>query len=102
MMGAGLYTLIGLATTTAGVWLPLAFVVGAFVAAFSAGLVSHAPGGLGVLELTFLKVAPQIPAAPALAALLAFRLFYLLLPLAISRVVAGEFERRRWAARRAQ
>ena len=33
MMGAGLYTLIGLATTTAGVWLPLAFVVGAFVAA---------------------------------------------------------------------
>ena len=77
-------------------------VLGAFVAAFSAGLVSHAPGGLGVLELTFLKVAPQIPAAPALAALLAFRLFYLLLPLAISLVVAGEFERRRWAARRVQ
>jgi len=35
MMGAGLYTLVGLATTTAGVWLPVAFLVGAFVAAFS-------------------------------------------------------------------
>ena len=35
MMGSGLYTLVGLATTTAGVWLPVAFLVGAFVAAFS-------------------------------------------------------------------
>jgi amino acid transporter len=35
MMGAGLYTLVGLASTTAGVWLPVAFLVGAFVAAFS-------------------------------------------------------------------
>ena len=35
MMRAGLYTLVGLATTTAGVWLPAAFLVGAFVAAFS-------------------------------------------------------------------
>ena len=77
-------------------------VLGAFLAAFSAGLASHAPGGLGVLELTFLKAAPQIPPAPALAALLAFRLFYLIAPLAISLVVAAEFERRRFAARRAQ
>ncbi len=76
-------------------------VLGAFLAAFSAGLISHAPGGLGVLELTFLKAAPEIPAAPALAALLAFRLLYLLGPLAISLVIAAEFERRRWAARRA-
>ena len=28
MMGAGLYTLVGLASTTAGVWVPLAFLVG--------------------------------------------------------------------------
>ena len=27
-MGAGLYTLVGLASTTAGVWVPLAFLVG--------------------------------------------------------------------------
>ena len=76
-------------------------VLGVFLAAFSAGLVSHAPGGLGVLELTFLKAAPEIPAASALAALLAFRLLYLLAPFVISLAIAAEFERRRWIARRA-
>ncbi|MDT5105472.1 MAG: hypothetical protein QOI25_2985 [Mycobacterium sp.] len=35
MMGAGLYTLLGLASTTAGVWLPAAFVVGGTVSIFS-------------------------------------------------------------------
>src|SRR5882762_2460140 len=35
MMGAGLYTLVGLASTTAGVWLPLAFLVGGVVSVFS-------------------------------------------------------------------
>jgi amino acid transporter len=35
MMGAGLYTLLGLASTTAGVWLPAAFLVGGAVSAFS-------------------------------------------------------------------
>jgi amino acid transporter len=35
MMGAGLYTLLGLASTTAGVWLPLAFLVGGAVSLFS-------------------------------------------------------------------
>jgi amino acid transporter len=35
MMGAGLYTLLGLASYTAGVWLPLAFVVGGVVSVFS-------------------------------------------------------------------
>lgn len=35
MMGAGLYTLLGLATASTGVWLPVAFIIGGFVAAFS-------------------------------------------------------------------
>jgi len=35
MMGAGLYTLVGLAVTATGVWLPLAFLVGGLVAFFS-------------------------------------------------------------------
>ena len=34
-MGAGLYTLVGLAATTAGVWVPLSFLVGGFVSLFS-------------------------------------------------------------------
>lgn len=36
MMGAGLYTLVGLAATTTGVWLPVAFLVGGAVSLFSA------------------------------------------------------------------
>jgi amino acid transporter len=35
MMGAGLYTLAGLASTTAGVWVPMAFLVGGAVTVFS-------------------------------------------------------------------
>jgi amino acid transporter len=35
MMGAGLYTLLGLASTTAGVWLPVAFLIGGVVSLFS-------------------------------------------------------------------
>jgi len=35
MMGAGLYTLLGLASTTAGVWLPASFLVGGAVSVFS-------------------------------------------------------------------
>ena len=35
MMGAGLYTLVGLASTTAGVWVPVAFLVGGAVTVFS-------------------------------------------------------------------
>lgn len=34
-MGAGLYTLLGLASTTAGVWLPVAFLIGGIVSVFS-------------------------------------------------------------------
>ena len=35
MMGAGLYTLLGLAAKSAGIWLPVAFLIGGLVAAFS-------------------------------------------------------------------
>src|SRR6478609_7515898 len=35
MMGAGLYTLVGLASTTAGGWVPMAFLVGGVVTVFS-------------------------------------------------------------------
>lgn len=41
MMGAGLYTLLGLAAKTAGAWLPLSFLIGGLVAAFSVYSYSH-------------------------------------------------------------
>jgi uncharacterized membrane protein YbhN (UPF0104 family) len=72
-------------------------VLAAFLASFSAALISHAPGGLGVFEFVFLTVMPDIPPADVLAALIIFRLFYLLIPFAMSIVVVLLFERARLA-----
>ena len=72
-------------------------VLGAFLAAFSAALVSHAPGGLGVLELIFVAMMPDVPKPDVVAALLVFRLFYLLIPFAMAIMVVLLFERARLA-----
>jgi uncharacterized membrane protein YbhN (UPF0104 family) len=72
-------------------------VLAVFLASFSAALASHAPGGLGVFELVFLTAMPDIPKPDLLAALIIFRLFYLLLPFALSIVVVLLFERARLA-----
>lgn len=74
-------------------------VLGIFLASFSAALLSHAPGGLGVLEVMFLMALPDINPADLIAALLVFRLFYLLIPLAISLVIVLLFERGQLLAR---
>jgi uncharacterized membrane protein YbhN (UPF0104 family) len=65
-----------------------------FVASFSAALASNAPGGLGVFELLFIKAMPAVAPIKVLTALLVFRLFYLLLPLAFAVVIIVIFERR--------
>lgn len=62
-------------------------VLAVFLASFSAGLLSHAPGGLGVFELIFTASLSDIPQADVIAAVLVFRLLYLLLPFAASIVV---------------
>jgi uncharacterized membrane protein YbhN (UPF0104 family) len=72
-------------------------VLAVFLASFSAALVSHAPGGLGVFELVFLTAMPDVPKPDILAALIIFRAFYLLLPFALSIVVVLLFERARLA-----
>ena len=69
----------------------------AFLASFSAALVSHAPGGLGVFELIFVAIMPDVPKAEVLAALIIFRLFYLLIPFAMAIAVVLLFERARVA-----
>ena len=68
-------------------------VLGLFLASFSVALLSHAPGGLGVLELLFITGLPELDPADVLAALIVFRVFYLLLPFAASIVVVALFER---------
>lgn len=74
-------------------------VLGIFLASFSAALVSHAPGGLGVLEVVFLLGMPDLDPADVIAALLVFRLFYLLIPLALSLVLVLMFEHSQWLDR---
>ena len=73
-------------------------VLGVFVASFSLALVSHAPGGLGVLEIAFLKGMHDVPKANVVAALLVFRLLYLILPFIFALGVVLVFERSHWRA----
>ncbi|MCB1494576.1 MAG: UPF0104 family protein [Bauldia sp.] len=68
-------------------------VLGVFVASFSVAIVSHAPGGLGVLEYVFLTALDDMDQAGVLAALIVFRLFYLLLPFASALIIVLFFER---------
>jgi hypothetical protein len=75
-------------------------VLGVFLASFGLAIFSHAPGGLGVLELLFVSGLKDVPAADVLAALIVFRLFYLVLPLAVSFVAVLLFEQHQMALRR--
>ena len=68
-------------------------VLGAFLLSFSAGLLSQVPGGVGVMEAVFLAIMPQVPAAAVVAALLVWRLLYLLVPLALAAPIIILFER---------
>ena len=68
-------------------------VLGAFLLSFSAGLLSQVPGGVGVMEAVFLAVMPTVPAPAVFAALLIWRLFYLILPLVFSLPIVLAFER---------
>ena len=70
-------------------------VLGVFLASFSAALLSHAPGGIGVLELVFVAALPDTPRADVVAALLVFRLLYLVIPLLLGVVAVVVFERSR-------
>ncbi|MET0576258.1 MAG: lysylphosphatidylglycerol synthase domain-containing protein [Mesorhizobium sp.] len=72
-------------------------VLGVFIASFSVAQISHAPGGLGVLEYVFLLGLPEMDPAAVLAALLVFRLFYLVVPLALALIVVLIFERSQFA-----
>ena len=68
-------------------------VLGAFLLSFSAGLLSQVPGGVGVMEAVFLAIMPGVPASSVFAALLIWRLFYLIIPLALSIPIILAFEK---------
>jgi len=69
------------------VGLPTILVV--FLTATLLGTVSHAPGGLGVIEATMLVGLPQYQREELLAALLTFRALYFVLPLLLATVTLG-------------
>ena len=68
-------------------------VLGVFLVSFSVAQLSHAPGGLGVFEVVFLAGLSDMAPVGVLAALLVFRLFYLIIPLILGLGVVLFFER---------
>lgn len=68
-------------------------VLGVFLVSFSVAQLSHAPGGLGVFEVVFLAGLSDMDPVGVLAALLVFRLFYLIIPLFLGLGVVLFFER---------
>jgi phosphatidylglycerol lysyltransferase len=66
--------------------------LGIYVLAIVAGILSHVPGGLGVVEGVVLLLLPQAPPDALLASLLAFRVIYYIIPLGISALLLGGYE----------
>jgi glycosyltransferase 2 family protein len=72
-----------------------------YVFACILGVVSHAPGGIGVFEATMLHALPGASQESVLASLLLFRVIYYFLPFIIALAVLGADEgARRWSALR--
>ncbi|MGC1246390.1 MAG: lysylphosphatidylglycerol synthase domain-containing protein [Spirulinaceae cyanobacterium] len=66
---------------------------GIYLLAQLARVISNVPAGLGILETVMvLMLAPQIPADKVLAALLAYRGIYYLLPFVIASILLGSYE----------
>lgn len=74
-------------------------VLGIFLVSFSVAQISHAPGGLGVFEVVFLAGLSDMDPARVVAALLAFRLLYLIIPLLLGLVVVVLFEHSQFGRR---
>lgn len=91
---------VAAAATVLYLLLPEAPPFGAFVLvyllALAAGVLSHVPGGVGVFEAILLAAfANQLGAAPLAAALLLYRLIYVVLPLLMACVLLLANEARR-------
>jgi glycosyltransferase 2 family protein len=68
-----------------------------YIVACILGVVSHAPGGIGVFEATMLNILPGASQGEVLASLLLFRVIYYFLPFVVALAVLGADEcGRRW------
>lgn len=92
LIGATVYLLL-----QAHVGYPAA--LAALLAAAVAGVATHVPAGLGVLEAVFIALlSPPVAQSPLLAALLVYRAVYYLVPLALAAMLYLGFELRLKAA----
>ena len=79
---------------------PYQAVLGAFLVAQMAGLISHVPGGVGVFEtVVLLFLSDRVPKPVLLGTLVVYRALFYLLPFAVAVVLLGVYEVRH---RRAQ
>jgi uncharacterized membrane protein YbhN (UPF0104 family) len=83
---AALYVLI-----PTGIAPPFSLLAIAFIGSGLLGIVSHAPGGIGVFEASMLSIFPSGHTG-LLAALLMFRLIYNILPFVVSAIGLAAFE----------
>ncbi len=68
-------------------------VLGVFLMAQTAGMVSHVPGGLSVFEVVALHLlSPPLSAPSVIGTLLIFRVVYFLLPLFVAVLLLGGYE----------
>ncbi len=76
----------------------LAFFTQVFLLSLGLGLISSAPGGLGVFEVTCLMVLKDVPQAELLSAILVFRAIYYGVPFLLAAAMLLETERTRKAS----
>ena len=63
-----------------------------YVLAAILGVVSHAPGGIGVFEATILIALPDLPRDALLGSLLLFRVIYYFVPFTLALVILAAYE----------
>jgi phosphatidylglycerol lysyltransferase len=63
-----------------------------YLASVIAGVLSHVPAGLGVLESMLLVLLPDVPPEQLLAAVLMYRVFYEFVPVLLGLALLGLFE----------
>ena len=67
-----------------------------YALAIIVALITHVPGGIGVFEAVMIAALPGVPKPELLAALIAYRTIYYLLPLLAAGALLAIHERRSW------
>jgi glycosyltransferase 2 family protein len=66
--------------------------IAAYVFACILGIISHAPGGIGVFEATILLALPGVPSEQLLGSLLLFRVWYYVVPFILALILLASRE----------